>query len=329
MRPTRHHERTRTLACVLLLALTSPALAQTYPNKPVRLVVGYAPGGPNDTVARIVGQKLSESLGVPVTVDNRPGADSMIGTQLVAKSAPDGHTTGMISASATIHPSVYTNVPYDITKDFSHVTVLASSAFALVVNASLPAKSVKELVALGKARPGQLNFASSGVGGTLHLSGELFKTMAQIEMTHVSYKGGAPAATAVVSGQIELMFAPLGVVMPHVKSGRLRMLAVTSAQRWPSVPDVPTVAEAGLAGYESTGWYGIVAPLRTPPPIVTRIHQEIAKGLATPDVRQRFASFDLEPIGSSPEQMTSHVRAEVAKWARVVRDAKLSPGTLQ
>jgi tripartite-type tricarboxylate transporter receptor subunit TctC len=307
--------------------MAQPAFAQNYPSKAIRFIVGFAPGGPNDIVARIVSQKLTESFGVPVTVDNRPGADSMIGTQMAARSAPDGYTISMISASTTIHPSVYTNVPYDVAKDFSHVTLLASTAFLVVVNPSVPVKSIKELIALAKKRPGQLNFATSGSGGSLHLAGELFKSLAHVDMNHIPYKGGAPAANDVIGGQVELMFSPIPVAMPHVKSGRLRALAVTSSKRWPTLPDLPTVAEAGVPGYDVSGWYGIVAPARTPTAIVMRLNQEIVKMLALSDVRQQFASFDLEPIGSSPEQMTSHVNAELVKWANVVRDAKLPRGT--
>jgi tripartite-type tricarboxylate transporter receptor subunit TctC len=317
------------LAHAVFAQTPSTSSGQGYPSKPIRFIVGFAPGGPNDIIARIVGQKLSERIGVPVPVDNRPGADSMIGTQLAARSAPDGYTVSMISASATIHPYVYTNVPYDLAKDFSPVSVLASGAFVVVVNPTVPAKSVKDLIALAKAKPGQLNFASSGLGGTLHLSGELFKSLAHVDMNHIPYRGGAPAITDVVTGQVELMFSPLAIAMPHVKAGKLRPLAVTSAKRWPALPQLPTVAESGLQGYEATGWYGVVAPARTPAPVVTRLNQEIVAVLALPDVRQQFASFDLEPVGNSPEQMASHIKAELVKWGRVVKEAKLSPGALQ
>jgi tripartite-type tricarboxylate transporter receptor subunit TctC len=329
-------KRLKTLLWTVLAVFVQPVVAQNpstgsgqaYPNKPIRFIVGFAPGGPNDIIARIVGQKLSETLGVPVPVDNRPGADSMIGTQLAARAAPDGYTISMISASAAIHPSVYTNVPYDVVKDFSHVTVLASGAFVVVVNPTLPAKSIKDLIAIAKSKPGQLNFASSGAGGTLHLAGELFKSLAHVNMNHIPYKGGAPAITDVVTGQVELMFSPIAIAMPHVKTGKLRPLAVTAAKRWPALPDLPTVAESGVPGYEATGWYGVVAPARTPQPIVTRLNQQIVKVLGVAEVRQQFASFDLEPVRSSPEQMTSHLRAELVKWAKVVREAKLSPGML-
>jgi tripartite-type tricarboxylate transporter receptor subunit TctC len=309
--------------CAAITAFAQPTLAQNFPNKPIRFIVGFAPGGPNDILARIVGQKLSEGFGVPVPVDNRPGADSMIGTQLAARATPDGYTICMLSASATIHPSVYQNVPYDVAKDFSHVSILASGAFVVVVNPQVPVKTVKDLIALAKSRPGALNFASSGTGGTLHLAGELFKSMAHVDMNHVPYKGGAPAATDVVSGQVQLMFSPIAVAKPHVKTNRLRMVAVTSAKRWPSLPDVPAIAET-IPGYEATGWYGIVAPAKTPRPVVMRLNQEIVKAVSSADVKQQLASFDLEPIGSSPEQMTSHINDELHKWAKVARDARLT-----
>ena len=320
--------RLKMLACAMLMLAAQSAPAQNYPAKAIRFIVGFPPGGPNDILARILSQKLTENLGVPVTVDNRPGADSMIGTQLAARAAPDGYTISMISASTTVHPSVYSNVPYDVAKDFSHVTILASTAFLVVVNPALPVRSIKELIALAKARPGQLNFASSGAGGTLHLAGELFKSLAHVDMNHVPYKGGSPAVNDVVGGQVELMFGPLPVTMPHVKSGRLRPLAVTTAARWPALPDLPTVAEGGVKGYEASGWYGVVAPAGTPRAIVTRLNQEFVKALALPDVRKQIAGFDLEPIGNSPEQMVSHVSAELVKWANVVRDAKIPRGSL-
>jgi tripartite-type tricarboxylate transporter receptor subunit TctC len=326
---TLYRKRLTSCLFAMLALLAQAAVAQTYPSKPVRFVVGFAPGGPNDILARIVGQKLSEGLGMQVLVDNRPGADSMIGTQMAARATPDGYTIAMISASATIHPSVYNNVPYDVVKDFSHVSILASSAFVVVTNPNLPVHSIKELIALAKAKPGQLNFASSGAGGTLHLAGELFKSMAHVDMNHVPYKGGAPAINDVVAGQVDLMFSPMAIAMPHVKSGRLRALAVTSTTRWPAARDLPTVAESGLKGYEATGWYGIVAPAKTPHAVVMRLNQEIVKVLALPDVRQQLASFDLEPVGSSPEQMASHVKEELVKWARVAQDARLARGMLQ
>ncbi len=322
-------KRKRALPCVLLATLATPALSQEYPSKPIRIIVGFTAGGPNDTIARIVGQKLSANVGVPVTVDNRPGANSIIGTQLAATAAPDGYTMAMISASATIIPGIYDNVPYDITRDFSYVTILASGVYTLVAHPSLPVKTVRDVVALAKQKAGQLNYASSGVGGTLHLAGELFKSMTGTKITHVAYKGGAPAATALVTGEVELMFAPLGLALPHANTKRLRAVAVTSAQRWPATPDLPTIAESGFPGYDVTGWYGLVAPARTPPATVLRLNQEIRKLIALPDIRQRLAAFYLVPAGTTPEAMAQTIKTEVATWAKVVRDAGLSPSKLR
>jgi tripartite-type tricarboxylate transporter receptor subunit TctC len=320
------------LKALLLLPLLLGAqayAAQNYPNKSIRLIVGFAPGGPNDIVARMVGQRLNESLGVPVIVDNRPGANSMIGMQITSRALPDGYTIGIISASAATNPSVYSDVPFDLMKDFTPVSLVAAGAFIVVVHPSLQVKSVKELIALARARPGQLNFASSGVGGTLHLAGELFKSMAGVDMNHIPYKGGAPAAMDLVAGQVQLMFSPLAVAMPHVRSGKLVALAVTSAKRSELLPEMPTVAEAGLAGYETTGWYGVVGPAGLPAPILTRLNREIVKSLALPEMRQQFAKMDLDPLGGSPEDMRKHLQVELMKWAKVVKDAKLPRGRVQ
>ena len=278
-----HQNRLKTSLCMLLTVLAPPVFAQTYPTKPIRFIVGFAPGGPNDIVARIVSQKLTESFGLPVTVDNRPGADSMIGTQMAARAAPDGYTISMISASATIHPSVSASVPYDVAKDFSHVTLLASTAFIVVVNPALPVKSIKDLIALAKKRPGQLNFASSGTGGSLHLAGELFKSLAHVDMNHIPYKGGAPAANDVIGGQVELMFSPIPVAIArHVKSGRLRALAVTGSKRWPTSPDLPTVAESASDRLRRHWLVWHSSRRRVPGAIVMRLNQEIVKMLALP-----------------------------------------------
>jgi tripartite-type tricarboxylate transporter receptor subunit TctC len=328
-----HGRAVRLLIAALLSAGTGPAYAQSpltspgaaYPAKAIRFVVGFAPGGPNDTLARLIGVRLTESLAVPVTVDNRPGADSIIGTEIVARAPADGYTIAMVSSGATIHPNVYTNMPYSIAKDFSPVTVLAASNFVVVVNSRLPAHSIKELIALAKARPGQLNFAGSGVGDTIHLAGELFKSMAGVDMHLIAYKGGSPAMTEVVGGQVELMFSPMGLAMPHIKSGRLRALAVTSATRWPTLPEIPSVAEAGVPGYEVTGWYGVLAPGGTPRANIDRLNTEIARFLKLAETRSRLLSMGMQPVGNSPEQMAAHINMELVKWAKVAKVANLSP----
>jgi len=309
---------------LFLGALVPSTLAQTYPTKAIRLIVGYAPGGPNDILARLAGQKVSASLSVPVTVNNRPGADSMIGSEIAARTTPDGYTIVIVSASSTIHPNLYAKMSFDLVKDFSPVTVLASSTFVVVVNPALPVRSIKELIALAKAKPGQINYASSGAGGTLHLAAELFKSMAGININHVVYKGGAPAAIDVVGGHVELMFSPMVVAMPHVKSGKIRVLAVTGSKRWPTLMNVPTVAESGVPGFEATGWYGVLAPTGTPRPIILRLNQEFVKALALPDVQQKLAGFDLEAVGNSPEQMAELIKMEIAKWGKVIKEAKIS-----
>lgn len=321
-----HTTFVRGLLGVILACMVHLVAAQAYPNKSIRLIVGFAPGGPNDIAARIVGQKLSENIRVPVIIDNRPGANSMIGMQITARAVPDGYTIAMISASATSNPNVYTDVPFDLLKDFTPITVVASGVFILIVNPSLQVKSVKELIALAKAKPGQLNFASSGLGGTLHLAGELFKSLAHVDMNHVPYKGGAPAATDVVTGQVQVMFSPTAVAMPHVKSGKLVALAVTSSKRSDLVPELPTIAEAGVPGYETTGWYGFVGPAGMPKAVLTTLNREVVKSLSNPELKQQFTKLDLDPVGNTPEEMKRHIQAELVKWAKVVKDANLPRG---
>ncbi len=319
-------------ALSLLAALPSaaifPAYAQTtalaYPAKAIRFIVGFAAGGPNDTLARLIGARLTETLSVPVTVDNRPGADSIVGTEIVARAPADGYTIGMISSGATIHPNVYSNLPYGIAKDFAPITVVAASNFVVVVNSRVPARDIKELIALAKARPGQLNFAGSGVGDTIHLAGELFKSMTGVDIQLIAYKGGAPAMTEVVGGQVEMMFSPIGLAAPHIKTGRLRALGVTGPTRWPTLPDTPTVAEAGVPSYAVTGWYGVIAPGGTPRAAVDRLNGEMVKFINIAETRTRLLNMGMEPIGNTPDQMAAHLNSELVKWARVAKLAKLS-----
>jgi len=309
------------IAVPLVLLGAQAALAESYPKKPITIVVPYPPGGPTDIVARVVGQKLGDRLGQQVIVDNRPGAGGNIGAALVARAAPDGYTLLLGTTAHAINPSVFPALNYDILKDFSPVVLLTSLPLVVITNASVPAKNVQELVALAKSKQGQLTYASSGNGQSTHLAAELFKTMTGAPMTHVPYKGSAPALTDVAGGQVSVMFDTLLSAMPHIKSGRLKALAVTSAKRSASAPELPTVAESGVPGYEAVAWSGLLAPAHTPPEIVAKLNTEINVILGQPDVQKRFLNDGAEPVGGSPEQFSTHISSEVQKWATV---AKLS-----
>ncbi|MBI4192065.1 MAG: tripartite tricarboxylate transporter substrate binding protein [Betaproteobacteria bacterium] len=290
-----------------------------YPDKPIRFVVGYPPGGATDIIARTLGIKLTDSLGQQVLIDNRPGAGGIIGTDIVAKAIPDGHTIVLVTTSHGVNPSLYGKLPYDTVKSFAPVTQVASLQVVLVVNPSLQVKSVKELIALAKSKPGQLNFASSGSGQSLHLSGELFKTMAGIDIVHIPYKGSAPARTDLLGGQVQMMFESMIAVLPFVTSGKLRALAVGGARRSPAAPDIPTMAEAALPGFESSGWVGVLAPAGTPKAVISRLNTETVKVLKMPDVNERFSSNGAESVGSSPEQFGEFIKSALNKWAKVVK----------
>jgi len=292
-----------------------------YPERPVRLVVPFAPGAGTDITARTIALKLASSWGQNVVVDNRPGAAGSVGVDLVVKSAPDGYTLSMITSSHTVNASVDSKLPYDLGHDLSPVTQATVQVSVLVINPGLPAKSVKELIALAKAKPGTLHYGSSGTGGLSHFAGALLGYLAGIEITHVPYKGGSPALNEVIGGHIQMIVQTLLQAQPHIKSGRLRALAVTSAKRSRAVPELPTMAEAGVPGYEVTGWYGIVAPPKTPRAIVTRLNREIVKVLHTQEVRERLAAAGSEVVGSSPEEFGAHINSEVAKWSKVAKQA--------
>lgn len=295
-----------------------PAQAQ-YPNKPVRFILPFPPGGGTDTLGRIIGQKLSEAIGQQVVMDNRPGAGANIGAEIAAKSPADGYTLLMGNIAHAINVSLYRKLGYDLVRDFSPVTLIASTPNILVVHPSIPAKSVKDLIALAKARPNQLDYASSGSGSSAHLAAELFNNMAGVKMTHVPYKGGGPAVIALIAGQCSVGFATTPSVVSHVKAGKLRGLAVTSAQRSPATPELPTIGEAGLTGYEAGTWYGLLTPAGTPKEIIARLQAEVVKLLKYPDVKERLDATGFEPIGSSPEQFGAYIRSEIDKWAKVVK----------
>jgi tripartite-type tricarboxylate transporter receptor subunit TctC len=314
-------------ACALA-ALALPAIAhgQIYPAKPIRMIVAYPPGGGTDIVGRVVAQKLGEALGQAVVVENRGGASGNIGTELVARAAPDGYTVlmGNVAPNA-INVSLFKNLPFDPVADFAPVTLVASTPNILVVHPSTPARTVSEVIALAKAKPGTLNFASAGVGSSSHLAGELFRILAGAEIVHVPYKGAGPAMVDVLSGQVQLYFATMPAAMPHVKSGKLAAIAVTSAKRSPALPDAPTIAESGVPGYEASTWYGLLAPAHTPGAAVARLHQATVKILADAALREKLADQGFEPVGDSPGEFGAYIKSEIAKWGKVIRDAGIRP----
>ena len=307
------------IAAACTLAGTTVS-AQSYPSKPLRIVVPQLPGGGNDTIARMVAQKLTMALKQQVVADNRPGAGGLIAAELVAKSAPDGYTLLLANvATMAIIPNVQKKVPYDPVKDFEPVSLVASAPLLVVVHPSLPVTSVKQLIALAKAKPGQLNYASNGVGSSTHLATEMFKMMTGTKMVHVPYKGLSAATTDLMSGQVQVMFSSAVAMMPQVKAGRLRAIAMTGAKRSPAIPDVPTVAEAGVPDYEAGSWYGICAPAGTARPIVDQLSREIAVAVKSPDVIERLALEGVIPVGSTPEQFGAYIKRELAHVRDVVK----------
>ena len=303
----------------VLLAIAGGAMAQPYPAKPIRIIAGFPPGSGADITARVIGARLSEALGQQIVVENRPGAGSNIAAEIAAKSPADGYTLFIGTVANTINATLYAKLPFDFARDFAPVVLTTAAPNVLVVHPSVPVKSVKELIALAKSRPGQLNFASAGTGTAPHLSAELFSAMAGVRMVHIPYKGSPPAVTDLLAGEVALMFSPSSTVLPHVKTGRLRALAVTTAARVPSLPELPTVAESGLKGYETITWFGFVAPARTPPAVVTRLNAEIVKVLGMPEVRNLFASQGIETLGGTPDHFAGYIRDEIAKWAKAIR----------
>ena len=312
------------IAASVLLAWTLAAPAQTWPDRPIKLVVTFPAGGGADFVGRALAPKLTEALGQPVVVDNRGGANGAIGNEAVAKSAPDGYTLLLGAAGAlTIAPHLYAKQAVDTFRDFIPVSLVGSSPFVLAVNPSVPAKTVAELTALAKANPGKLNCGSSGTGGAPHLACELYKSVTGAQIVHVPYKGLAPAITDLLGGNVQVLFADIGLIAPHVKAGTLRALAVTGTQRTPALPEVPTMIEAGVPGYTAGTWYGVLAPAGTPPAIVKRLNTDIVKALASPDLRAQFADQAVVAAGGTPEEFAALIRADYDKWGKVIKDANI------
>jgi tripartite-type tricarboxylate transporter receptor subunit TctC len=308
--------------CAALAGDAASAAAQQYPARPVRFVLGFAPGGASDTMARAIGTQLSEGLGQPVVIDNRAGAGGNIAAEIVARSAPDGYTMLLgNNGILAVNVSLYSKLAFDPVKDFAPVVLVASQPNVLVVHPGVAAKSVKELVAVAKAKPGQLNYASPGAGTTGHLAGELFKRMAGVEYTIIPFKGGGPAALAMLSGETQFTFATALSVQGHIRSGKLRALAVTTAARSVSFPELPTVAEAGVPGFDAITWHGVVVPARTPQAVIARLNREFNKLLLAPDMRAKLLVLGSEVIGGEPKQLTDYMKVEIPRWAKVIRES--------
>ncbi len=308
------------LACAASVVNVS---AQTYPDRPVRFVVPYPPGGATDIISRTLGQKLSDAFKQQFVVDNRGGAGQIIGTDIVAKSAPNGYTILLASVTHSINPTLLSKLPYDSVKDFSAITLVASGPNVLVVNPSLPVRSVAEFVKLLKATPGKYNYASSGNGSGGHLATELFKSMAGIDINHIPYKGNGPATVDLLAGQVPIMFTSTAPMLPHMRSGKLRGLATTGASRSSATPDIPSIAELGYPGYEASLWYGILAAAGTPPAIIKLLNAQFVNALKAPDVRERFTALGIDVVGSTADSLDKHLRAELAKWEKVIKTAKI------
>lgn len=313
----------RPVVAIMLVAWVGLSAAQTYPTRPIRFIAPFAAGGGTDLIARTVAQRLTEALGQSVVVDNRSGANAVIGTDLAAKAPPDGYTIMIATPTVTVNPSMVKNLPYDAIRDFAPISLVASSPHLLAVHPSLPAKSVKDLVALAKARPGQLTFASGATGGSSHLSAELFSSIAGIKMINVPYRGTGQAVMAIVTGEVSMGFNDVMTNLPQIKAGRLRGLAVTSLKRSGAVPELPTIAESGYPGFQSGVWYGVLAPARTPPEIVARLNTELVKIARTPEFLQRLNAEGGEAVGSTPEYFGDFIKQETARWAKIIKEANI------
>ena len=306
-------------ASALAAAFSPLASAQAYPSKPIKFVVGFAPGGATDVVGRLMAKKIGDALGQPIIIENKAGGSSNIGAEAVFRAAPDGYTFYVSAITSAINVSLFPKLPFDFAKDFEPVALFANVPNILVVHPSVPAKTVKELIDLARAQPGKLSYASSGSGTSIHLCGELFKMLAKVDMVHIPYKGSAPAMTDMIGGQVQVMFDNMPSALPHVKAGKLRALAVTSAQRSPSAPDVITMGEAGVPGFDVQSWFGLVAPKGTPKDIIARVNAEAVNALATAEIKERFLDLGAVPAPMSPEAFGDFIRAEIIRWSEVVK----------
>ena len=309
------------LAILSLVVLPPPSAAEEFPAKPIRLIVPFPPGGPNDIIARVIGQRMSEIVHQPIVIDNRGGQAGVLGTDAVAKSAPDGYTIGIVSASALSISPTMEKVAYDVARDFAPITLVATVPEMLVVASGVPARDMKELVALAKAEPGKLNFASAGTGGITHLAGELFKLTAKIDIVHVPYRGAAPAINDLLGQQVQMAFLDLPVILPHIKAGTLRAIVLGAKERVPTAPDVPTTAEVGMPDILIENWYGMIAPAGTPPPIIDRLNRVATEAMADPAVKEKLADQGLALVPQTPEQFRAYIASETARWAKVIKDA--------
>ena len=309
------------LAILSLVVLPPPSAAEDFPAKPIRLIVPFPPGGPNDIIARVIGQRMSEIVHQPIVIDNRGGQAGVLGTDAVAKSAPDGYTIGIVSASALSISPTMEKVAYDVARDFAPITLVATVPEMLVVASSVPARDTKELVALAKAEPGKLNFASAGTGGITHLAGELFKLTAKIDIVHVPYRGAAPAINDLLGQQVQMAFLDLPVILPHIKAGTLRAVALGAKERVPTAPDVPTTAEVGMPDILIENWYGMIAPAATPPAIVAALNRVATEAMTDPAVKEKLADQGLTLAPQTPEQFRAYIASETRKWANVIKDA--------
>jgi tripartite-type tricarboxylate transporter receptor subunit TctC len=312
-------------AVLFLLTAMRAVAAQNFPTHAVRVIVPFAPGGSLDVVGRIVFDKMSQVMGQQVVMDFRPGASGNIGTELAARAAPDGYTLLLNTLPLVVNPSMYRKLPFDVARDFAPVSLIGSAPFVLVVHPSLPAKSVKELVALARSQPGKLNYSSAGIGTNLHVAAELFKNLTHTDIVHIGYKGGGPALIATLSGEAQLSFLSIPAALPHMQAGRLRALATTGAKRSPSLASLPTVAEGGVPGYEFSSWWGVLAPAATPPAIIGVLNENMVKAARTPEVSNRFKEEGTEVIASSPAQFAAHIQRELARWSKVVKENHIEP----